>query len=170
MSYPSGEPPPGGFWIPDQPEARPPRAFGVLPPEPLARRPAVREYALAAALPSVPPGLPVYLGGRYPDSYQAVFDRVVRRGESAWTFGPQFSSVWYPEDKPLEDAAIVGDAPAAERRAAQLLAERSLLPSDAKAATTTARAGGPWMVMFLRHRAGLAVYSKSNLTTLAQMR
>ncbi len=165
-SYPTATPAPGKFWVSDQPAALPPRAFGVLPPESQPRRLPVREYELAAPLPEAPTEMPVYLGGRYPDDYQAVFDRVVRRDRPGWGFIPRFSALDYRGGPLPGERAPVAGGEGAERRAAEVLAECGLLLPDYAPSRSVAEADGAWRVYFSRHIDGRAVYTKGTLQAL----
>ncbi len=163
-SYPTAQRQPGLFWLPDEPEELPPLAFGVLPTEAQPRRVPAREYELAAPLPEGPAEAPVYLGGRYPASSQPVFEQMVQRGNPAWQFVPQYSSVFYRTSDPLGEPAPVTAAPEAARRAAEVLLSLGLLMPDATLSAAAVTPEGAWSVVFHRRVDGVAVYSKSNLT------
>ena len=163
-SYPTAARQPGLFWLPDEPEELPPLAFGVLPTEAQPRRLPAREYELAAPLTAGPAEAPVYLGGRYPASSQSVFEQLVRRGNPAWQFVPQYSSVFYRPPEPFGELAPVATAPEAAGRAAQALMGLGLLMPDATLSMATADPKGEWSVVFHRRVDGAAVYSKSDLT------
>lgn len=165
-SYPTTDPPPGALWVPDTPREEPPLAFGVLPPERGATALAVREYALDAALPSAPADLPVWLGGRYPDTHRALFDRLVRRGVTSWVFEPRYSTAIYAGAAPLGEPSPVADAASATARAAAYLSDLGLLATDTTPLGAAPAPDAGWRVTFARHRDGRAIYSKSNLTAV----
>lgn len=163
-SYPTAQRQPGLFWLPDEPEELPPLAFGVLPTEAQPRQPPAREYELAAPLPEGPAEAPVYLGGRYPAGAGPVFEQMVRRGNPAWQFVPQYSSVFYRTSEPLGEPAPVATAPEAARRAAEVLLSLGLLMPDTTSSATAVDPEGAWSVVFHRRVDGATVYSKSNVT------
>jgi len=136
-------------------------AFGVLPAERQAKRfVSIGSYELAAALPTAPSTLNVYIAGAYPDSdlHRArVFD------EPGWEFVPYFSLLQYVgTDRPLGSPGPAATDADALARAEAVLRPRGLLPADTQS-TRVAKQTPGWRVSFARRIDGHIDYANKGL-------
>lgn len=154
--------PSASLWLPDRPEAREPRAFGMLPRErQTGPRLTVRSFELSGTLPPAPTELAVYLVGSYPATHRDHVSRVLEDVRS-WIFIPEYSLVQYRPTEPTGIGFPIRSADEAADRATQFLSRRGLLLRDSLPPIVVPLAD-QWRVLFHRRVSGIPVYTNKGL-------